>query len=442
MGEHIQARNASEAYWTLDPYAVVQPGDPWFANLETIVPREHYGVAHRLKKQLSAGPGRPDFVHVGLMGHAGVGKTTLARNALAELSRDGIAPIYINSLEAFDQSDYVFSDLMLVVAESIIRHLAALDVDIDHERLETVRQWFADEVLFETHRDQIIGSLEVSAEANTSLPFLAAFAAKLTAALKSDNEYRREIRRRTQRDPIDLVRRINLLLDAVHEGLAPRKAKLCVVFDNLEKTKLELVDRALLARSDEFRRLRTNALLFFNPACEYSPLSTPASRAFECINVPVLPVRHPGDPAELVRPEAAKAVEILLSKRLLLDAVFTDVPACIHALAHWSGGHIRDMLMIARRAVENVEPEPVTVVDIEKAGRWLGGRRTSSLRPEDFARAVAIHRTNRILDTDQDRRMLKNSCVLPYDGTEWWDMHPGVRADELFRQALREADQA
>jgi hypothetical protein len=439
MSEHIQARNASQAYWTLDPHAIVKPGDPWFADLDRIVPREHYGIAHRLKKQLGAGAGRPEFVHVGLMGHAGIGKTTLARNALAELARDGIAPVYINALEAFDQGDFVFSDLMLVVAEAIIRHLASLEIELASDQLEAVRRWFADEVLFETHRDQILGSLETSAAGGVSLPFLAEFAAKLTAALKSDNEYRREIRRRTQRDPGDLVRRINLLLDAVHEGLAQRSARLCVVFDNLEKTRLELVDRAVLARSDEFRRLRTNALLFFNPACEYSPLSTPASRAFECINVPVLPVRYPGDDPAEVRPEAAKAIETLLEHRLRLDAVFVDPAACVLALSHWSGGHIRDMLMIARRAVENVEPDAVTVQDIEKAGRWLGGRRTSSLRPEDFARAVEIHQTNRILNTDQDRRMLKNSCVLAYDGVEWWDVHPGIRADELFLRALREA---
>lgn len=440
MGDHIQARTPTEAYWTLDPFAVVKPGDPWFANLEKLVPREHYGIAHKLKRQLGRGPARPEFVHVGLMGHAGVGKTTLVKNALAELAGSGVTPVYINALEAFDQSDYVFSDLMLVLAEAVIRALADMQLAVAVEQLEAVRRWFADEVLIQTHRDQIVGTIEVEAGASLSVPFLSALAAKVTAALKSDNEYRREIRRRAERDPRDLVRRVNLLLDAVHEALAPRQARLCVVFDNLEKTQLELVDRALLARSDEFRRLRTNAVLFFNPSCEYSPLSTPASRAFEVINVPVLPVRFPGDAPDFIRPEATAAIEIMLAHRLVLDAVFEQPKACVEALAHLSGGHIRDMLTIARRAVENVEPDKVALADIRKAGIWLGRRRTSSLRPEDFARAVEIHATNRILDTDQDRRMLKNSCVLPYDGTEWWDIHPCIVDDDLFRAAMRGED--
>jgi hypothetical protein len=90
MSRLDQARNWSEAYWTLDPFAVVRPGDPWFTDLERLVPREHYGVAHRLKKQFAVGAGRPDFVHV-------------------------------------------------------------------DAHLEAVRNWFADEVLVETHRDQILG---------------------------------------------------------------------------------------------------------------------------------------------------------------------------------------------------------------------------------------------------------------------------------------------
>lgn len=436
MTEHRQARNTSEAYWSLNPFEVVGPGDPWFADLERLVPREHYGVAHKLKRKLAAGPGRPEFVHVGLLGHRGTGKSTLARSALAELSGEGLLAVRIDTLQVLDVGDFVFSDLILVLAESIIRQLLDSGLDVASEQLEAVRHWFAEEILIDTHRDQILGSLDVSAEAGVSLPFVAAFAARLSAALKSDNEYRREIRRRTERNPADLVRRVNLLLDAVHQALAPRGAKLCVVFDDLEKTDAKLVDRAVLERAKEFRQLRTNTLLFFNPTNEYSPHTTRVSHAFECINVPVLPVRFPGDPPERVRPEAVTALERLLSQRLLLDGVFEDPPACIHALAYWSGGHVRDVLAIARAAAENVEPAKVRVDEIEKAGRSLGRRLISSLRPEDFARAVEIHRTNKILDTDQDRRMLKNSCVLAYDGTEWWDVHPGVRADELFLAAL------
>lgn len=437
---HTQAKTPTEAFWTLDPFAVVKPSDPWFVELEGLLPREHYGVARKLQRNLSSSPQRPEFVHLGLLGHAGTGKTTMARSALAELSRDGLTPVYIDALQVFDQGDFRFADVVLVLVEAVVRHLESTGVELGKDQLEAVRNWFAEELLTETHRNQIVGAIETSAEASGGVPFLAKLTAKVTAALKSDNEYRTEIRKRAERDPSELMKRANLLLDAVHTALAGRSAKLCVVFDNLEKTDPVLVDRAILQRAEEVRQLRTNSLLFFNPVAEYSPHSTQASRAFECVSVPVLPVRFPGDPPDVVQPEARRAIEHILDRRLVLGAVFDDPNACIENLARWSGGHLRDLLQIARRAVENVEPEKVKVGDVLKAARWLGGRRTSSLRPEDFPRAVELHRTHRILDTNQDRRMLRTSCVLAYDGTEWWDVHPAIQFDELFIEAKRKAE--
>jgi hypothetical protein len=439
VSEHIQARNTAEAFWTLDPLAVVKPGDPWFADIETMLPREHYGVSHKLKRHLGASRARPEFVHLALMGHAGMGKTTLARNALAQLAGDGLQPIFIDSLQAFDQSEFTFSDVMLIAAEAVLHHLADKQLEVGGAELEAVRQWFAEVLVIEEHRKQVLGSVEALAEGEVTVPFVAKLAAKVTAALKSDHEYRKEIRKRADRDPRELIRRVNVLLDAVHGALEPRKAKLCVVFDNLEKTNLELIDRALLQRADEFRQLRVNTLLFFNPASEYSPVGVQVSKVFTCVGVPALPVRFPNDAPSVVRPDAVKALEFMLSRRVLLEAVFDDPQACVTALAHWSGGHIRDVLSIARRAVENVEPKQVSVADIEHAGRWLGAGLTSSLEPGDLPRAVEVHRTHRVLDTKQDRRMLKNSCVLQYDGTQWWDVHPAVRADELFIEAAQKA---
>lgn len=438
MADPKQAASPAEAFWTLDPFAVVKPGDPWFVDLEAVLPREHYGVSKKLRRHLGPAAQRPEFVHIGLMGHAGTGKTTLARSALADLSREGLTPVYIDALQAFDNADFRFSDAVLVLVEAVVSHLADHRKELDPALAKTVRNWFADELILESQKKAIEGTIETSAEAKSMIPLLATFSAKIKGALKSDNEYRTEIRRRAERDPVELIRRTNLLLDGAHEALASRK--LVVVFDNLEKMDPELVDRAIIQRADELRKLRANVLFFFNPASEYAPSTVHASSAFTCINVPVMPVRFPGDPDDMVRPEARDAIEHLLSQRLLLDKVFEDPSAAIERLARISGGHLRHIFQVARRAVEETEPDPVTMAALEKAARWWGTRMTASLQPDDFPRAVTIHRTHKILDTVQDRRMLRMSCVLAYDGEGWWDMHPGIRADPLFQAALEKAD--
>lgn len=150
---------------------------------------------------------------------------------------------------------------------------------------------------------------------------------------------------------------------------------------------------------------------------------------------PMLEVRGPGDGHDVVRPEAAAAIEQMLDARVVLPTVFDDPAACVHALARWSGGHMRHLLQIARRAVEEAAPERITARHIERAGRSLGVRLIARLRPEDIPRAVEVHRSHRIVDTDQDCRMLANACVLTYggDASPWWDVHPAIWADPLFQ---------
>lgn len=436
MVDRSQARNIEEAYRMLDPFALVKPGDPWYVDLDRLVPLKHYSTAYKLKKLLE--DQRGEFAQVALIGHRGVGKTTLVHGTLAKLS---VRPIEINALEVFDRTDFVFSDLMLAIAEAVFRKLVEMGAKLEGRNLDLVRRWFTEEVITETHANQLKASLDTSVEAGTSIPFLAAFAAKLVATLRTDNEYRRELRLRTKHDPGELVRRVNLLLDSAHETFTTDGARLCIVIDGLEKFEAtELVDRAVLVRAADIRNLRANVIFFFNPANEYSPHSTSVRKAFPCVTMPVLPVRFPGDGPDVVRPEVVQAIEQLLSRRVVLDAIFDDPTACIERLAHWSGGHISDLLEIARRAVELYEsPYRATVADIDEAGRALGIRLTSTMKPEDLPRAVAIYHEHRILDTEHDRRLLKNSCVLPYDSVDWWDIHPGIRADPFFLNAVRRA---
>jgi hypothetical protein len=157
------------------------------------------------------------------------------------------------------------------------------------------------------------------------------------------------------------------------------------------------------------------------------------------IEVPVLPMRFPGDGPEIVRPEAAAAVEALLGRRIVLDAVFEDPRACVIRLAHWSGGHLRSLLEIARRAVELLEPPArVTIADIDAAARGWGANLAGLLLPEDPARLEAIHRERRIFATVQDARLVHNQCVLRYgSGLAWWDVHPALRAAPIALPALQ-----
>lgn len=430
-----RATSPEEAFWTLDPFALVvrDQSDAWHVDLEEIVGDEHYGVCSALRARFTASPARPDHVHIAVVGHKGTGKTTLVHSALARMPN--VFAVFTDALQAFDQVDLSFADLLLVIARTAVSGLDAAQVAVDGSALQEVRKWFFDELLTETHRKELLGELESSASGGISVPLLAKLFAKVTAVFKTSNEYRHEIRRRAERDSADLVRRVNGLLDAADRSLrSAGAARLCVVLDNLEKLPdRSQVDAVVLRRADELRTLRASLVFFLDPSDEYAPKTTMASSAFDTLHVPSLPIRNRNDSLSVLQPAALDAIRELLDRRVALDRVFADVDSSVRLIARASGGRLRDILRIARRACEESKAAQVSTAHIERAIRYLATHDARAVR--HFDRLAEIGRSKQVMNRPEDHDLLHHSAVLNYDGEPWWDVHPLLREDERFREA-------
>lgn len=443
MIDFSRARSSTEVTWSLDPFAIVKPHDPRFADIERDLPREHFGVSAPVRRMFGDPNLRPGQVKFGILGHRGTGKSTLIRKAMDELRPVGIMPVMVDALTSFDQTDFGLADVMLVVVRSVIAELHEQGIALADEVVESTYRWFAEELMTASSREQIEASIAAEAGVGLELPKLAKFSAKLASALKTNNEYRVEIRQRALRDINELVRRVNRLLDGAHAALEARKQQLCVVFDNLEKLiDRELVAKAVLVPAQELRELRCHLVLFLHPADDYAPAQVAARQCFWTIHVPALPVRFEGDDDAVVRPGAAKAIRRLLAARLELDGVFADPDAALERLAQLSGGNLRDLFRLVLRAAELAEPKAISVDHLATAGLWLAGQRTPLMSPAGWRRAVEIHETKRVHNSKEDAHLLLHSCVLSCGGTPWWDVHPVVRGDLEFERISRELQRA
>lgn len=445
------ARTLEEAAFGvyLDPFELVRPGHAWYTNLDAQLLAKHYGVTTRLESLFRQRHDDARKLHVAFVGHGGTGKSTLIRQAMADLSGLGILPIYVNARESFDQVDMAFSDVVLVLVEAVVRTLVddAETLDLDPRYLGLVRDWFADTLVSEERRNSLFGELGADAQASLDLPLIARFAAKIKGTLRSSNEYREEIRKRGGRDPEALIRGANELLDAIHQGLAARKQQLCVVFDNLEKIHdRRQVDTAILQRADDLRRLRCHVVYFLSPADQYAPASQQISQLFPAVEVPVLPIRtDPEAPEHALEPAALAAIELLLSKRVVLEALFADAKASTRAIARWSGGRLRDIVEITRQACEFAHFDSAVKVElrhVDEAVRKLAAQRLVVMRPPCWTRAVEIHRDKQVDNRAEDALMLNHSLVLAYDGTPWWDVHPFVLRDARFERTASETQES
>ncbi|HLT40043.1 MAG TPA: AAA family ATPase [Enhygromyxa sp.] len=383
------------------------------------------------------------YLHIGLVGHGGTGKSTMIRHAMGDLRNIGILPIYINARESFDQVDMAFADVILVLAEAVVRTLVdqANTLTMDPRHLELVREWFAEVVVSREHRGLLFGELETEASASLAVPAIAKLAALVKGILRSSNEYREEIRLRAARDPDELIRGVNELLDAAHQGLAARKQRLCVVFDNLEKIQdRHQVDVAVLRRADDLRRLRCHVVYFLSPADQHTPTTSQIDQIFQLVEVPVIPIRTDRDaPVDFVDRSALEAISSLLGKRMVLDELFADPNACVQAIARWSGGRLRDIIDLARQACEFAHFDPhadsVQPVHVDRAARKLAARRLTVMTPSCWPRAAEVHASKQVDNRPEDALMLRHSLVLAYDGAPWWDVHPFVVQDARFARA-------
>jgi hypothetical protein len=434
--ERIRAENCAEAFWTLDPYAVIQPNDPWHCDIDSFFDKNHYGFIKKLRNWLEPKPARPRYSYVGIVGHRGTGKTTQVREAIAEVQPFGVQPVYINAVEALDQTGFTFSDVILVMVRAVVDALSEAGLNIPKAQFELVKLWFAEELLTEKHSREIVGSLETEAGAEVSIPFLAKLMAKVTGTLKSSNEYSTEIRTKAGRDPGDLIRRANLLLDTATEAFSKKRGRDCtitVVFDNLEKLpKRKPVDEGVLQRADELKQLRCNLVLFFAPPDQYAPITIQASEVFQKIDVPMLPIRSEHEGLGVVDPKVFSAVRALLDKRVDLNKVFAETDACIWDIARYSGGRLRDIFHLARLACELAMPDPITPRNIEQAAHKLKTDRTGLAKPEHWPRLAEIHRDKQVANTQTDAPLLLHSLVLNYNDKSWWDIHPLIELDKRF----------
>lgn len=80
-----RAEDATDAFWTLDPLTPVSPSDLWYTDLEGHFPDHSYDFVAPLVRRLTPPPQSPQFQHVGVVGHRGVGKTTSVRKAMGSL---------------------------------------------------------------------------------------------------------------------------------------------------------------------------------------------------------------------------------------------------------------------------------------------------------------------------------------------------------------------
>jgi hypothetical protein len=364
-------------------------------------------------------------------GHRGSGKTTELLRLQRELERNAFFTIYLDTEKLLDLGNLNYLDVLVAIAEQTEETLRDKGIPLPDILLEDISRWFSDHIVEESQVSELQGTVETSAEAGATIPFLAKLLARVTANFKTGSTHRETIRTQLNRNLSVFIEKLNLLIGTARNAVQQQGfTDLVLIVDGMEKMRYELHKDGESTHSEMFVR---HAEQLCAPECHiiYTvPVSLPYQRNlmtdFEITVLPMVRMDEEG---------IARLVEII-ERRVDTATLFTG-PELIVTLAHTSGGAVRDLMHLMRMAME-ASTGPVGAADVKRAISDLRKIYTRLIRESDLALFQQIARTRLIQGGDEPSgRLLDLRLVLEYqNGDLWADLHPVVREIPWIKEAL------
>ncbi|MCI0696121.1 hypothetical protein L0337_29485 [candidate division KSB1 bacterium] len=124
----------------------------------------------------------------------------------------------------------------------------------------------------------------------------------------------------------------------------------------------------------------------------------------------------------------------VITQRVDVAVMFEDGKG-VDKLCLASGGHIRDLLLLARYACD-YSAERITPAAVDKAISALIRQYDRLVKDADLPRLIKVHREKRLPGDPEYSFLPYHLIVLEYqNGERWADLHPAVQETRKFREA-------
>ncbi|MGD1904091.1 MAG: ATP-binding protein [Geitlerinemataceae cyanobacterium] len=392
-----------------------------------------------------------DFLEAGqfetilFTGHRGSGKSTELKR-LQSRWQETFEVIYLEVNEETDINDVQYTDIYLVVIKQIEFRMRQLGLTFEASLLRNFENWFKE--VTEESEETVENSVSVQAEASLGggASFLAKLLVKLQAQIKGSEKQKKTIRHKLQREISRLKGDTNLLLDDAFEklrALKPEFKGFLLIFDNLDRVPPNVGDHLFFDYAQQLRELHCT-MVFTVPI---SVLCSPKGlgNTFEYPNLMSMPNVYALDRDSLdlkYNDDAVAKLAKLLESRIDIEAVFDDRERILE-LARYSGGHVRQMMQMARLACQTAGTRRVEKVGADevlyafKQQQFMFER---AVREGHYERLVEVCRDKDVGRDEIGQLMLFNTSVLEYNGEDRWNYpNPAVMASPAFQELLDDA---
>ncbi|MEH2460247.1 MAG: P-loop NTPase fold protein [Nostoc sp.] len=396
-------------------------------------------------------------------GHIGCGKSTELSRLKTELQSEGFHVVYFESTEDLDETDVDITDIMLAIARRVGESLEQVNVTLQPQGfksfLDGVWEFLQTPVVVSAETELLGAKIKGSTEGQLEFS-LPAGIGKITAKTKDSPKLRSKLRQYLEPQTNRILQFINEeIIKVATEQLKQRGQKgLVVIIDNLDRidnrptsSGRSLPEYLFIERGEQLRKLNCHLVytlplsLIFSNECEV--LKNRLGGGVEPKVLPMIPVQF-RDGSEyfegmqlLQQMVLARAFpDIQPQERLRLITKVFDSPDTLYRLCSVSGGHVRNLLGMLFRCLQEVDP-PISLSILETVIRDARDRLTLSVDDQEWDLLFQVVQEQRVKGDKEYQTLLRSLFVFEYQDSQgrWFALNPLLTETAKFKlwQQLR-----
>lgn len=429
-------------YNAFDPFRALPAGDPVYVDCSEV--RGEEDILVDVGRQITYAD---RITHQLYTGHRGAGKSTELLRLQDELQKQGYYVAYFAAeKDDIDPEDVQYTDILLACTRNLLAQLTG-----DQTRIQN---WL------QSRKTELVDAMQSevgfdSANVNAEVPF-----AKLTTTLKISPTARAQIRKIVEPHTPSLIDALN---DFVRQAMAktPQQTtdKLVLIVDSLDRIPAILREnepsnheQIFIHRSEQLKLLGCHVIYTVPISLIYSERGPDALDIYDG-EIQVLPMVMVRDRDGNIHADGLEAMRNLVRQRVfhadgvtnemqLVGDIF-DAQETLDQLCLMSGGHMRNLMLMAQEAIKQTATLPIGKKQARLAITKARITYRNSVYEPQWPILAKVSKTKEILNDEVHRELLFNRCILEYryiddDGEIvcWRDVHPLLRGVKEFKTAL------
>jgi hypothetical protein len=375
-------------------------------------------------------------------GHIGCGKSTELLRLKFELEKQGFVVVYIDTRDDLEMGDVDVTDVLLAIAQKVLDTLEQQSLDLKpgyfNELLEQCVQFLLTPI-----------ELKAEMEFNPEISFLGAKMnlGKIVAKTKDSPQVRDRLRDYLEPKTNTLLQGINgdLIQPANVQLQKQGKEGLVIIIDSLDRVDnrkrsddKSAVEYLFITRGEQLKELKCHlvytiplVLMFSN---EREALKQRLGGGNAPMVLPMVPVKLADGQncekgLELLRQAILARAFPKLSPKERRDRVteVVDRPETLDLLCRISGGHVRNLLSLLFRCLQQSKQLPITRDRLEIAIRQERDDLMLAITELEWELLKKVSQTKKVTGEDEYQILLRSLFVFEYRTNEfgrWFDLNP------------------